>query len=64
MYGYFVDGEGGWERGYRWEESRMLLDPYAPLVISRQKWAERDELEQFVHNVSELNVALNFHMRC
>lgn len=47
LYGYRVDGEGGWETGHRWDPSKVMLDPYAPLVAGRRKFAIRDEEEQF-----------------
>eukprot|EP01025_Chloroclados_australasicus_P054213 TRINITY_DN6421_c0_g3_i1.p1 TRINITY_DN6421_c0_g3~~TRINITY_DN6421_c0_g3_i1.p1 ORF type:complete len:798 (-),score=59.59 TRINITY_DN6421_c0_g3_i1:187-2499(-) len=47
LYGYRVDGEGGWDTGGRWDRSKVLLDPYAPLVAGRKKWAQRDKFEKF-----------------
>lgn len=35
----------------RWYPNNILLDPYAPLVAGRHKWATRDELEKFKKNV-------------
>ncbi len=55
LYGYKVEGAGGWETGYRWDASRILLDPYAPLVAGRKRWAQRDEFEEFTMNVSVLS---------
>eukprot|EP00879_Flechtneria_rotunda_P008022 GHRR01008404.1.p1 GENE.GHRR01008404.1~~GHRR01008404.1.p1 ORF type:complete len:340 (+),score=66.56 GHRR01008404.1:347-1366(+) len=46
-YALRVSGNGGWETGYRWDSSRLLLDPRAPLVAGRRAWAVRDELEEF-----------------
>jgi len=39
-YSYRIDGDGGWEDGHRWDYSKFLLDPYAPLVASRPKYGE------------------------
>jgi len=47
LYAYRVDGPGGWETGYRWTPERLLLDPYAKHVSSRQRWATRDDKEQY-----------------
>lgn len=47
LYGFKVSGQGGWETGFRWDSSRILLDPYAPLVAGRRQWAVRDEHEDF-----------------
>ena len=35
----------------RWDASRVLLDPYAPLVKGRAKFAERDTFERFQEQV-------------
>eukprot|EP00879_Flechtneria_rotunda_P024379 GHRR01025839.1.p1 GENE.GHRR01025839.1~~GHRR01025839.1.p1 ORF type:complete len:174 (+),score=41.95 GHRR01025839.1:232-753(+) len=51
-YALRVSGNGGWETGYRWDSSRLLLDPRAPLVAGRRAWAVRDELEEFQTDVS------------
>lgn len=47
LYGFRVDGEGGWETGHRWDPSKVMLDPYAPLVAGRLAFAVRDEFEQY-----------------
>lgn len=47
LYGFRVRGEGGWETGHRWDQSRVMLDPYAPLISGRQLFAIRDEVEQY-----------------
>ena len=31
----------------RWDSTRILLDPYAPLVKGRARFAQRDEYERF-----------------
>lgn len=49
---YRVDGPGGWESGYRWDPSRVLLDPYAKHVAGRRQWATRHEFEKFEQQVS------------
>uniref|UniRef100_A0A383WPZ9 isoamylase n=1 Tax=Tetradesmus obliquus TaxID=3088 RepID=A0A383WPZ9_TETOB len=46
-YALRVSGNGGWETGYRWDKSRLLLDPRAPLVAGRRNWAQREEREEF-----------------
>lgn len=53
-YGYKVAGEGGWETGNRWDSSRVLLDPYAPLVSGRRVFGKRDALENFKPKVGSL----------
>ena len=35
----------------RWDSTRVLLDPYAPLVKGRAKFAERDQFERFEQEV-------------
>ena len=47
LYGFRVDGQGGWETGHRWDPSKVMLDPYAPLIAGRRQFAVRDEAEQF-----------------
>ena len=47
LYGVRVSGEGGWETPFRWDPTRVLLDPYAPHVVGRAKFGVRDEFEQF-----------------
>ena len=57
LYGYRVEGEGGWETGHRWDSSKTMLDPYAPLIAGRLQFAVRDEIEQFKPKVgSQLQV--------
>ena len=51
LYGYRVKGEGGWESGGRWDASKVMLDPYAPLVAGRSKFGVRDAFEQFREKV-------------
>jgi len=49
-YGYRIQGSGGWDTGFRWDTSRILLDPYAPLVSGRRVFGVRDtEREAFEH---------------
>ena len=31
----------------RWDSSRVLLDPYAPLVSGRRRFGKRDAIENF-----------------
>lgn len=50
-YALRVSGNGGWDTGYRWDKSRLLLDPRAPLVAGRKAWARRDDFEEFQQNV-------------
>lgn len=52
-YALRVSGEGGWSTGYRWDSSRLLLDPRAPLVAGRSSWGKREALEDFQQTVSE-----------
>ncbi|KAI7841863.1 hypothetical protein COHA_004392 [Chlorella ohadii] len=47
LYGYKVAGNGGWETPYRWDKSKILLDPYAKLVKGRAVFGKRDTFEQF-----------------
>ena len=47
LYGLRVDGKGGWETAFRWDSSRVLLDPYARYVVGRAKFGVRDDFEQF-----------------
>lgn len=47
LYGYKVDGKGGWDTSYRWDGSKVLLDPYAPLTKGRDRYGVRDDFEQF-----------------
>ncbi|CAL8468466.1 g8006 [Coccomyxa elongata] len=47
LYGYKVEGQTGWETGDRWDSTRILLDPYAPLVKGRSVFAKRDDFERF-----------------
>ena len=51
QYGWRVGGEGGWETGHRWNEEKVLVDPYAPLVSGRKRFAIRDEVEQYKEKV-------------
>lgn len=53
-----VSGHGGWDTGYRWDKSRLLLDPRAPLVAGRSTWGNREDLEHFEQNVSAILVNL------
>ncbi|KAF6261424.1 glycoside hydrolase superfamily [Scenedesmus sp. NREL 46B-D3] len=46
-YALRVSGDGGWETGYRWDKTRLLLDPRAPLVAGRRNWGQREEREEF-----------------
>eukprot|EP00775_Hariotina_reticulata_P012445 gene12445-12582_t len=46
-YALRVEGHGGWDSGYRWDKSRLLLDPRAPLVSGRRTWGQREEREEF-----------------
>lgn len=36
----------------RWDAKRVLLDPRAPLVAGRQRWCQRDAMENFTPDVS------------
>ena len=47
LYGFRVAGEGGWDTPFRWDSTRVLLDPYARYVVGRARFGVRDEFEQF-----------------
>ena len=47
LYGYRVSGDGDWSTPFRWDDSRILLDPWAPLVVGRAKFGVRDAFEKF-----------------
>ncbi|KAI3438769.1 hypothetical protein D9Q98_001187 [Chlorella vulgaris] len=47
LYGYRVDGNGGWDTPFRWDKNKTLLDPYAKYVKGRAVFGQRDEFEQF-----------------
>ncbi len=47
LYGYRVQGDGGWETPFRWDADRVLLDPYAPNVAGRSRFGVRDAFERF-----------------
>ena len=51
LYGFRVDGEGGWETGHRWDSSKVLVDPYAPLMAGRARFGVRDAFEDFKEKV-------------
>lgn len=52
-YAVRVSGNGGWDTGYRWDKSRLLLDPRAPLVAGRKAWGKRDDFEEFQQEVGD-----------
>jgi hypothetical protein len=37
----------------RWDKSRLLLDPRAPLVAGRRNWGQREDREEFQTNVRQ-----------
>lgn len=43
LYGYRVDGPKGWEKGHRFDSSKVLLDPYAKLVEGRRVFADSSQ---------------------
>jgi isoamylase len=47
LYAVRVTGQGGWDTLNRWDSSKLLLDPYAPLVHGRRNFGVRDEVEQY-----------------
>ena len=53
LYGFRVSGEGGWDTPFRWDSSRVLLDPYAKHVAGRSVFGKRDEFEQFELQVGD-----------
>ncbi|KAL2634265.1 hypothetical protein R1flu_005744 [Riccia fluitans] len=36
LYGYRVDGPKGWDKGHRFDKSKVLIDPYAKYVDGRR----------------------------
>jgi isoamylase len=36
LYGYRINGPQGWQQGHRFDDSVILLDPYAKLVSGRK----------------------------
>ncbi|KAL3693890.1 hypothetical protein R1sor_007541 [Riccia sorocarpa] len=40
LYGYRVDGPKGWEAGHRFDNSKVLIDPYAKYVEGRRIFAD------------------------
>ena len=63
LYGIIVSGDGGWETPFRWDNSRVLLDPYAPYVAGRAKFGVRDEFEKFEPVVSDTIAYNNIFMK-
>jgi len=53
LYGFRVGGEGGWETAFRWDVTRILLDPYARYVVGRAKFGVRDAFEEFEPEVGK-----------
>lgn len=47
LYGFRVVGDGGWDTPFRWDSSRVLLDPYARHVTGRAVFGKRDAFEKF-----------------
>ena len=58
LYGLIVSGDGGWETPFRWDSSRVLLDPYAPYVAGRARFGVRDEFEKFEPVVRTLTLKI------
>lgn len=42
LYGYLVDGPKGWEKGHRFDPTKVLLDPYAKLVEGRRVFGDAE----------------------
>ncbi|XP_068641390.1 isoamylase 3, chloroplastic isoform X2 [Aristolochia californica] len=40
LYGYRVDGPPGWKEGHRYDNSIVLLDPYAKLIEGRRMFGD------------------------
>jgi len=59
-YGFKVNGDGGWETGARWEPEAVLLDPYAPLVEGRQRFADRSSGEGFLGSFDFASAKFNW----
>ena len=53
-----MSGDGGWETPFRWDSSRVLLDPYAPYVAGRARFGVRDEFEKFEPVVRTLTLKI------
>ena len=51
LYGVRVFGKGGWDTGHRWDDTKVLLDPYTPLISGRRVFGVRDEVEQYKKGV-------------
>ncbi|KAH0890364.1 hypothetical protein HID58_052793 [Brassica napus] len=43
LYGYRVDGPGEWNQGHRFDNSILLLDPYAKLVKGRSFFGDSNQ---------------------
>ncbi|ONM55617.1 isoamylase-type starch debranching enzyme3 [Zea mays] len=43
LYGYRINGPQGWQQGHRFDDSVILLDPYAKLVYGRKHFAVEKE---------------------
>jgi isoamylase len=43
LYGYRINGPQGWQQGHRFDDSIILLDPYAKLVSGRNHFAVEKE---------------------
>lgn len=49
-YGYRMDGPYDPENGYRFDKTKILLDPYAKMISGRDKWGvEPDSKRDFQH---------------
>ena len=40
-YGYRFDGPNDWSKGYRFDKSKIVLDPYAKMVSGRDIWRKK-----------------------
>ncbi|KAL6778753.1 ISA3 [Auxenochlorella protothecoides x Auxenochlorella symbiontica] len=54
LYGFRVSGAEGPDSPYRWDDTRVLLDPYARLVAGRARFGQRDEREGFQERLGSL----------
>lgn len=45
-YGYRMDGPFDPKNGYRFDKTKILLDPYAKMIGGREKWGEEPDLER------------------
>lgn len=47
-YGYRIDGPQGWHHGHRFDDSIVLLDPYAKFVEGRRHFGGENKSSGFL----------------